>query len=111
MMLMTTVAGIPPFHSGATHAERRRSPGRGSRCSLRPGERRRSAALSSSCLEQQNRAVEWDLKVILRPFYIPKWRVSTPEPDETNLANISWLIVAFDPDGEVFWVEASRLSS
>jgi hypothetical protein len=39
-------------------------------------------ALSSLWFERQNRVVEWDVKVISRPFYIPKWDVSTSEPAE-----------------------------
>ncbi len=39
-------------------------------------------ALSSERFERQNKAVEWDVEVILRPYFTPKWDVRASEPDE-----------------------------
>jgi hypothetical protein len=59
MVRMTTVAGVPPFHSGATHAERQGSPAAGSGSEaradagssqvqphVRPGHRRMALTIS-----------------------------------------------------------------
>jgi hypothetical protein len=42
----------------------------------------RSGALSSERIERQSGVVEWGVEDISRPFYIPKWNVSTSKPDE-----------------------------
>jgi hypothetical protein len=40
-------------------------------------------ALSSERFKWQNRAVEWDVEVLLSPYFSTRWDVRAREPDET----------------------------